>query len=173
MLKHVWAFEVLIILVILLILLAIGLISDLPSVLGLSFTKRETIEKYIEDTFVSKSKKEKTICTFKIIGSLSLDKIEKVYIFICICKYKKDKKDVELVDVEYRKGTVSLSRNFGVYKVIEVDTKEENIEGYFPEEITNSFDYKESVNSREKRLLKETNKKKANKRFKIKKVYKV
>lgn len=78
-----------------------------------------------------------------------------------------------MLDVEYRKGIVTLSRKFGIYKVIDVDTKEENISGYFPEEIMSSGDYEESTNDREKRLLKEANQKKANKKFKIKKVYKV
>ena len=36
-----------------------------------------------------------------------------------------------------------------------------------------SDDYEESTNDREKRLLKEANQKKANKKFKMKKVYKV
>ncbi|MDU3324521.1 MAG: hypothetical protein E7E70_28090, partial [Escherichia coli] len=144
-----------------------------PSVLGLSFTKRETIEKYIEDTFVSKKKKEKTICTFRMIGSRYLNDLENVYIFICICRYRKEKKDLSLLDVEYRKGIVTLSRKFGIYKVINVETKEENISGYFPEEIMSSDDYEESTNDREKRLLKEANQKKANKKFKMKKVYKV
>ena len=36
-----------------------------------------------------------------------------------------------------------------------------------------SDDYEESTNDREKRLLKEANQKKAHKKFKIKKVYKV
>lgn len=173
MLYNLWIFQLIIILLILFIIFVMCFVSDLPAVLGLSFTKRETIEKYIEDNFVSKKKKEKTICTFKMIGSLYLGNVEKVYIFICICKYKKNKKDIELVDVEYRKGTVSLSRKFGVYKVIEVETKEEYTEEYFPEEIMSSGDYEESTNDKEKRLLKEANKKKANKKFKMKKVYKV
>ena len=173
MLQHLWIGQAIIILVILIVLLGIGFISDLPSVLALSFTKRETIEKYIEDTFVSKKKKEKTICTFRMIGSRYLNDLENVYIFICICRYRKEKKDLSLLDVEYRKGIVTLSRKFGIYKVIDVDTKEENISGYFPEEIMSSGDYEESTNDREKRLLKEANQKKANKKFKIKKVYKV
>ncbi|MFR5642649.1 MAG: hypothetical protein ACLTK7_05750 [Clostridium paraputrificum] len=173
MLQHLWIGQAIIILVILLVLLGIGFISDLPSVLGLSFTKREIIEKYIEDTFVSKKKKEKTICTFRMIGSRYLNDLENVYIFICICRYRKEKKDLSLLDVEYRKGIVTLSRKFGIYKVINVETKEENISGYFPEEIMSSDDYEESTNDREKRLLKEANQKKANKKFKMKKVYKV
>ena len=108
-----------------------------------------------------------------MIGSRYLNDLENVYIFICICRYRKEKKDLSLLDVEYRKGIVTLSRKFGIYKVIDVDTKEENISGYFPEEIMSSGDYEESTNDREKRLLKEANQKKANKKFKIKKVYKV
>lgn len=173
MLKHLWIVQLFGLLIILILLLVIGFLSDLPSVLGLSFTKRETIEKYIEDTFVSKKKKEKTICTFRMIGSRYFHKIEKVYIFICICKYRKVKRDVELLNVEYRKGIVTLSRKFGVYKVIEVETKEEDIKGYFPEEIMSTGDYQESTNDKEKRLLKEANMRKARKKFKIKKVYKV
>ena len=173
MLQHLWIGQAIIILVILLVLLGIGFISDLPSVLGLSFTKKETIEKYIEDNFVSKKKKEKTICTFRMIGSRYLNDLENVYIFICICRYRKEKKDLSLLDVEYRKGIVTLSRKFGIYKVIDVETKEENISGYFPEEIMSNSDYQESTNDREKRLLKEANQKKANKKFKMKKVYRV
>lgn len=97
-----------------------------------------------------------------------------MYIFLFVyVDIEKKKKDLSLLDVEYRKGIVTLSRKFGIYKVINVETKEENISRYFPEEIMSSDDYEESTNDREKRLLKEANQKKANKKFKMKKVYKV
>lgn len=173
MLQQLWIGQIFIMISILVFLLIIGVLTDLPSVLGLSFTKKETIEKYIESNFINKVKKEKIICTFRMIGSIYLGRVEKVYIFICICNYKKEKKDIKLLDIEYRKGTVTLKRVFGVYKVISVETDKEEKGEYFPKEVLNSGDYIESTNEKEKRLLKEANYKKAKRKFKMKKVYKV
>lgn len=173
MLQQIWIIQILVIISILIILFLICILTDLPFVLRLSFTKKETIGKYIEKKVVSSGKYEKTICTFRMIGSRYLGKIEKVFIFMCVCTYKKEKKKLVESNIQYIKGIVTLSRKFGVYKVLDIETSCDDFEEYFPKEIINSEDYIESTNNKEKRFLKEANLKKAKKKFKVKKAYKV
>ena len=173
MLQNIWIIQVLVMIFVLLFIFIICILTDLPAVLGLSFSKKETIEKYIEKNIVFKSKIERSICTFRIIGSKSFNKIEEVYIFMCICKYKKKEKKLITIDEYYMQGIVTITRKFGIYNVVDIKTTNDYKENYFPEEITSTDDYKECVNDKEKRFLKEANLKKAKRKFKLKKAFKV
>ncbi|MGG7175960.1 hypothetical protein ACQPU1_00100 [Clostridium paraputrificum] len=173
MLQNIWILQVLVMISVLFFIFIICILTDLPTVLGLSFSKKETIEKYIEKKIVFKSKVERNICTFRIIGSKSFDRIEEVYIFMCICKYKKQDKKLITIDEDYRHGIVTITRKFGIYNVIDVKTTGKNQENNYPEEITSTDEYKEIINIKNKRFLKEANLKKAKRKFKLKKAFKV
>ena len=173
MLQNLWITEILLLVFFLVLILLLCILTDLPIVLGLSFSKKETIQAYIEKNILFKNDKEKSVCTFKLIGTNTFNNMNEVYIVMCICKYKKVDKKYVLVDECYKNGSVTMVRTFGIYRVLKLNMVEQDMPGFFPSYIANTDEYKESVRNKEKRFLKEANYIKANKRLRIKKVFKV
>lgn len=173
MLQSLWGLQAIIIICLIILIAIICLLTDLPTMLGLTFSKKETIEKYIEKNLITKQKHEKTICTFRMIGSKKRDNIEEVYIYMCICKYIKENKKLKMIMETYKKGIVTINRQLGIYRVIGIQIDTDNANRFFPEEILKTDDYNECISSKERRFLKEANVKKAKKKFKLKKAFKV
>ena len=173
MLQHLWIIQIILLLCILALILFLCIITDLPVVLGISFSKKETIDKYIEKNILFKKENEKSVCTFKLIASSTFGKISEVYIVMCICKYKRCGKKYEIIEEYYKNGIVKMVRQFGVYRIVDLKMSDRCMFGFFPSYIINTDEYKESVSDKYKKFLKESNYIKANKRLRIKKVFKI
>lgn len=172
MLQYIWLIEIAVITCALLIVFLLCFITDLPTVLGLSFSKKETIAKYIDKKLLKKDKGERTICTFRMIGTNKVENKEEVFIYMCLCRYRKNYRTLTTLSEDYKKGVVVLSRELGIYKVVSIDIKDD-FDEYFLENIVSKDDYMECVNSKGRSFLKEANIKKAKKKFKLKKAFKV
>lgn len=179
MLTYLWFIQLWLIISILLILLGICFITDLPRLLGFSFSRRETIAKYIKKYMKKDKKLKKIVCNFKMIGSRNAKKNEEVYIYMYVAKYSFKKRKITTSYEAYSKARILLSRKFGIYKVIdfemELDTQENSTTSnkeFFPEFITTAKDYFECINPKVDRFLKEANIKKAKKRFRLKSIKK-
>ena len=167
MLHYVQELQTIVILVALMIILFLCVLTDLQSVLGINFSKKEIIEKYIKKNIIQKKENEKSICTFKLISTKNYSTFEEVYILMCICVYtKKDKKYI-IKDEFYKNGVVKISRKFGVYKVLSLDMIEDT------NDFLNNDEFRECMGIKEKNFLKESNYIKANKKLRIKKVFKI
>lgn len=172
MLTYIWLVQIAVIIFIISVLLILCFITDLPRVLGLSFSRRETISKYIKKYMKKDMNMKKIVCNFKMIASKTNKNIQDVYIYMYVAKYIIRKKKL-ITDFElYSKAKVTLTRKFGIYNVVNFITEIENPllngEDFFPEFIVNSNDYHEYINPKVNRFLKEANIKKAKKRFILK-----
>lgn len=170
MIRYLWVFQFFIILFILLVLLIICFITDLPRVLGFSFSKKETISKYIKKYMRKDRKLKRVLCNFKMIGSKSYKNMDEVYIYMYIAQYSFKKNKLTLLYEEYSKAKVILTRSFGIYKVISFqmeDPKNKTGKDFYPDFITSSPNYDEYINPKVNRFLKEANLKKANKKLRL------
>lgn len=172
MLTYIWMIQTVVMILILTILLLICFITDLPRVLGLSFSRKETISKYLKKYIRKDLKLKKTICNFKMIGSKTKKNIEEVYIYMYIAKYNFKSRKLVPVYEAYSKAKVTITRKFGIYKVVELIMESERstdeVGEFYPAFITGSKDYHEYINSKVDRFLKEANFKKAKKRLILK-----
>ena len=167
MLHYFQELQTMVIVGVLIIVLFLCVLTDLPSVLGINFSKKEIIEKYIKNNIIQKKENEKSICTFKLISTKNYSTFEEVYILMCICSYiKKDKKYI-IKDELYKIGAVKISRKLGIYKVLNLDIIEND------NEFLNSDEIRECIGIKEKNFLKESNYIKANKKLRINKVFKI